>query len=211
MLYVLPALDWAERVRWFRSVGLQAVVLFEEPRVPGLRLLDQAERFGVTTRLYAVEDSAPPVWWPRRVVPVADPHAALAAVSRGPDPIAAVAGPPVPHDPDGRVRLISSQPDRIEIEAESRGGGLAVVRRAYHPLLVARAGGKVLTTLPVNLNLLGVVVPAGRHRVVLAASAWPEAVAGGVAVLVFAAALAAASTARLRRGPRAPLRPGPPR
>jgi len=191
MLYALPTLGWTERVRWFRSVGLQAVVLFEVPRVPGLRLLDQAERFGVTTRLYAVEDPAPPVWWPRRIVPVADPHNALAAVSRDPDPIAIVCGQPVPHDPDGQVRLISSQADRIEIEVESRGGGLAVVRRAYHPLLVARAGDKVLTTLPVNLNLLGVVVPAGRHRVVFAASAWPEAVAGGIAVLAFAIALTA--------------------
>ena len=198
MLYTLPGLDWTQRRRWFRSVGLSAVVLFEEPDVPGYRLLDRAERSGVTTRLYAIDDPAPPVWWPRRVFPVADPRSALRAVSHDPDPIATVVGPPVPHDPDGRVRLLAAEPDRLEIEVESRRGGLAVLRRAYHPLFVARTDGQVLTTVAVNLNLLGVLVPPGRHRVVLAVSAWPEAVAGAVAVAAFLAALAVAVVGRRR-------------
>jgi hypothetical protein len=87
------------------------------------------------------------------------------------------------------VRLLSAAPDRIEIEVES-GGGVAVVRRAFQPLLVARTAGGRLPTIPADLVLLGVVVPPGKHRVVIEASAWPEILAGAVALAGFAAALA---------------------
>ena len=86
------------------------------------------------------------------------------------------------------MRLLSAAPDRIEIEVES-GGGVAVVRRAYQPLLLARTAGRRLPTVPVDLVLLGVVVPPGKHRVVIAASAWPEILAGAIALAGFAAAL----------------------
>lgn len=202
MLDALPALGWEQRARWFRSVGLQAVVLFEEPGVDGLRLLDRAERWGVTTRLYAVADPAPSAWWPRRLLPAATPEEARRIVSLNPDPVSTVAivaantaRPALPHDPAGTVRLLSATPDRIEIETAG-AGGVAVVRRAWQPLFVAREREERLTTLPVNLNLLGVEVPAGRHRVVLDVSAWPEITAGCVALAALAAALALA----LRRG-----------
>jgi hypothetical protein len=188
MLDALPALSWEQRVRWFRSVGLQAVVLFEDPGVPDLRLLDQTERWGVTTRLYAVDGPAPPVWWPRSIVPVGP----VSTLSLNPDPLAAVtAATSLLHDPAGRVRLLSSSPDRLEIETEGRGG-LAVIRRAWQPLFVAREGDRVLKTVPVNLNLLGVEVPAGRHRIVLEVSAWPEITAGWVALAAAVVALVAA-------------------
>jgi hypothetical protein len=197
MLDALPALDWEQRVRWFRSVGLQAIVVFEEPGVPGLRLLDSTERWGVTTRLYAVADPAPAAWWPRRLLPAATPEEARRIVTLHPDPIAEVAADTaeikVPQDPAGSVRLLSATADRIEIETAG-SGGIAVVRRAWQPLFVAReaSGGenRHLATLPVNLNLLGVQVPAGRHRVVLEVSAWPEITAGCVALAALAAALA---------------------
>jgi hypothetical protein len=190
MLDVLPALDWEQRMRWLRSVGLQAVVTFEDPGVPGLRRLDRTERWGVETRLYAVTDPAPPVWWPQRLVSAVTPEEARRLVTLNPDPLAAVVtGPSPSHDPAGQVRLISAAPDRIEIETEGNGG-VAVIRRAWQPLFVAHAGGRRLATVPVNLNLLGVAVPAGRQRVILEVSAWPEILAGGLALAALAAALA---------------------
>jgi hypothetical protein len=64
-----------------------------------------------------------------------------------------------------------------------------MVRRAYHPMWRARAAGRELATLPANLVLLGVVVPPGRHRVVLEVAHWPEGVAGAVALAALVAAL----------------------
>ncbi|HUR02365.1 MAG TPA: hypothetical protein VM347_07495, partial [Nonomuraea sp.] len=73
-----------------------------------------------------------------------------------------------------------NEPDRIELEVES-DGGLAVVQRAYQPLFEAQSEGRKLRTVPVDLNLLGVEVPPGRHRVVLSVSSWPEGLAAAVA------------------------------
>jgi len=188
MLDGLAALGWEGRTRWFRSVGLRDVVLFEEPGISGLRLLDTAERYGVTTRLYEVADPAPPVWWPRRLIRAASPLEAARIVTANPDPVATVAAVgPVPslHDPAGKVRLLAAAPDRIEIDVEGQGG-VAVVRRAWQPLFTARTEGRRLATLPVNLNLLGVAVPEGRHRVVLEVTAWPEILAGCIALLALA-------------------------
>lgn len=189
MLYNLPRLQGPQRVNWLRVLGLDGLVLFEDVDLPGLRLLDRADRFGVESRLYRVESPAPEAWWPREVRVSASPPAALWAVSNVPDPIASVVVPdPVDHKPGGQVRLLVNEPDRIELEVEGPGG-LAIVRRAYQPLFNARTDGKKLRTLPVDLNLMGIEVPPGRHRVVLEVPAWPEIMAGVVAVLVLAAAL----------------------
>jgi hypothetical protein len=189
MLYNLPRLQGPQRVNWLRVLGLDAIVLFEDVDVPGLRLVDRATRMGVESRLYRVESPAPRAWWPAEVRVAQSPPAALWAVSNMPDPIASVVvSEPVEHRPGGRVRLLRDEPDRIELEVEGPGG-LAIVRRAWQPLFEARAEGRPLRTVLVDLNLLGIEVPAGRHLVVLAVSAWPEWAAGGVGVLVLAGAL----------------------
>ncbi|HWM92475.1 MAG TPA: hypothetical protein VN493_17045 [Thermoanaerobaculia bacterium] len=189
MLFNLPRLQGPQRVNWLRVLGLDAIVLFEDVDLPRLRLLDRATRFGIESRLYKVEDPAPEAWWPDEVRVAASPPAALWAVSNLPDPIASVVVPdPVEHKPGGRVRLLVNEPDRIELDVEGPGG-LAIVRRAYQPLFDATAGGKPLRTVPVDLNLMGIEVPPGRHRVVLKVSPWPEILAGLVAGLVLIGAL----------------------
>lgn len=189
LLVNLPRLDWAERVRWMRAVGVDAAVLFTDPGVDGLRLLDRRDRAGVPTYLFAVEGGAPEVWWPERVAQAANPVAALTAVAGRDDPVAAVAvSRPVDHHPGGEVRLVAAGPDRVEL-AVSGPGGVVAVRRSYHHLWTARTGGEELPTLPLNLTLLGVEVPAGEHRVTIEVSSRPEAVAGGVALAALAACL----------------------
>ena len=189
MLYNLPRLQGAQRVNWLRVLGLDAIVLFEDVDMPGLRLVDRATRLGVESRLYRVESPAPKAWWPDEVREAKSPPAALWAVSNMRDPIASVVvSEAVKHKPGGRVRLLRDEPDRIELEVESPGG-LAIVRRAWQPLFEARAEGRKLRTVLVDLNLLGIEVPSGKHRVVLEVPAWPEWVAGGVGVSVLAAAL----------------------
>jgi hypothetical protein len=198
MLFNLPRLNGMQRLNWLRVLGLDALVLFEDVEVPGLRLLDRAERFGVESRLYRIEAPAPEAWWPERVRVAGSPPTALWVVSNAADPLAdVVVNEGVAHKPGGKVRLLRNEPDRIELEVES-DGGLAVIQRAYQPLFVARtegAGGKRLRTVPVDLNLLGVEVPPGRHRVVLAVSSWPEGLAAAVALVTLVAAVAGALTA----------------
>jgi hypothetical protein len=95
---------------------------------------------------------------------------------------------PVPQG-EGRVLAVASrEPDRIELDVEGAGGVVAV-RRAFLPLYRAEAGGKALATIPVDLVLLGVAVPPGRHHVVLTISSWREEIAAAIALLAFLGAV----------------------
>ena len=180
----LPVMPWSAKLNWLRTLGVDAVTLTVPPPIHGLELAARADRFGVPTYLYRVVSPAPETWWPRRVHRVGRPSEALARVGAAPDSVSEVVAPAaVEQSPQGRSRLVSEAPDRIEIEVESASGGLAVVRRAYQPILRAFSGGVELPTLPVNLTLTGVLVPAGRHRVVLRVQEWPALVSGGLAVL----------------------------
>jgi hypothetical protein len=185
MLTPLPHRGWPERALWMRLTGVEAAVLFAEPGVPELSLVDRAERYGVESRLYAVRDPAPLAWWPGRTVVAADPAAAREAVVEAADPLGTAVVPrPVLQGP-GRVLAVAETPDCIELDVEGAAGVVAV-RRAWLPLYRAEAEGRALPTLPLDLVLLGVVVPPGRHHVVITISAWREWIAGGIALLALA-------------------------
>lgn len=183
----LERLGWPERVRWFQTMGLDYLATQElEIDTPGLELVEAVPRGGQLSRLYRVADPAPEAWWPRSVRVAPNPREALRWVSFAEDPVADVAtAMAIEHHPGGMVRVLSDEPDRIEIEVDGPGG-LAVVRRAYQPLFHARdESGERLRTVPVNLLLMGVEVPPGHHRVVLRVAQWPETTAGVLALLVF--------------------------
>jgi hypothetical protein len=189
LLVNLKKLDWEQRVRWLRVVGTDAAVLFEDPGVPGLRRLDRRVRAGVPVYLFAVDGRAPPVWWPERLMAAAGPRDALLAVSGLADPVATAVVPrAIDHRPGAAVRLLAAGADRVDLEVDGPGGVVAV-QRSYHPLWRATAGGGALEVVPLDLTLTGVVVPPGRHRVRLAVSWLPEAVAGAVAAAAAACCL----------------------
>lgn len=185
----LALADWEERVPWLRTVGVDAVVAHHRPP-PNPELVPVARaRHLIDSWLLRVESPAPEAWWPRRVETAPGPAAAFDQVAGQADPVATVvASRPVDHDPEGTARLVAAAPDRLEIDVASAGGGLLVLRRSYHPIYRAHAGGSRLDTQPVNLTLLGVTVPPGRHRISVAIDGRPEAIAGAVSLAVLLAA-----------------------
>jgi hypothetical protein len=215
LLTPLPHRGWPERALWMRLTGVEAAVLFEEPGVPALTLLDRAERYGVESRLYAVRDPAPLAWWPRRTVVAEEPAAAREAVVAAGDPLATAVVPRPVAQGEGRVLAVSSpEPDRIELDVEG-AGGVVVLRRAFLPLYRAEAEGRRLATLPLDLALLGVEVPPGRHRVVIEIAGWPEWIAAGIALIALAWICAVLPRTRAPRHEERPLpysgpRPTPP-
>ena len=74
-----------------------------------------------------------------------------------------------------------------------------MINRAFQPILRASAGDQMLETMPVNLLLLGVVVPAGQHRVILRASSAPEIIGAAIAFVGLIACVTLA-TRRIRPG-----------
>jgi hypothetical protein len=198
VMYNLPKFDLEHRVRWLRVLGVDRLVLHHEPPTADLKMLAATSRGGVSSRLYAILSTQPAVSWPDEVEAAENPAAVLRQTTFGEqDPLrVAVVPEPVAHQRGGSVEMRSETPSRIVLA--TRGpGGLVVVRRSYQPLYRARSGGETLPTLPVNLALLGVVVPAGEREITIDESAAPE-LAGAVIACVAAAAMVAVGWRRPR-------------
>jgi hypothetical protein len=197
----LPGLGWSERAHWLRALGAQAIVLSRPPGGAPLEPLDSRPILGARIDLAAVPGGVPEVWRPRRLVAAASRDDALRAVESIDDPVETAVVTTVAHLEQGRgaARLLESSADRVVVEVEGAGGVVAL-RRAFQPLLAATdETGRALTTVPVHAALLGVVVPAGRHRVVVAVDDRPTLAAGVAAFLAALGALGVALGARRRR------------
>ncbi len=183
----LARFGWPARIRWLRLLGADWLVRHDDGLPPPpLERVAAESRLRVRGELYRIPDPAPVAFWPREVLAAASPIQALAMVTHLADPLAsAVAGRAVDHHPGGRVELLAAEDDSLRFSVAS-DGGLLVVQRAYFPLIEARLeDGRRLPTQPVDLVLLGVEVPAGRHEIRIGTATWPEAIAGGIGVLVF--------------------------
>lgn len=189
----LARFDWPARLRWLRLLGAGWLVRLDDGRpAPPLELVAWEHRAGVRSELYRIPDPAPFAFWPREVLAVASPIAALGATTNLADPLAvAFASRAVEHHAGASVELLAAEDDRLRLVVEGQGG-LLVVQRCYFPLVEARlADGRRLATQPVDLVLLGVEVPAGRHEIQIGSSSRPEAIAGGLSLLtLFVAAFA---------------------
>jgi hypothetical protein len=179
----LAGLPWPARIRWMQVTGVDHAVLFSAPPSEDLELVERRPESGYEARLYRVRDATPEAFWPRAVRVAANPVEALGAVPELASAVSeAVVARPLEQSAEGDVSLESRAPDRLALRVRS-GGGMAVVRRAFHPLWRARLDGREAAVEPVDLVLLGVAVPAGEHRLELSVSAWPETLAGVMAIL----------------------------
>ncbi len=184
---------WPERVPWLSRLGVGWVIRFGTQPVSGLERVASEEQFGVPTELLRVPDPAPAVAWPERVALAPNPALGFLAVAHGQvPPGTAVVSRAVEFHPGGQVRLVEREPDRWVVDVDSHGG-LVVIQTAWHPIWKARLeDGTPLATQPTDVVLTGVEVPAGRHRITLAISSWPETTAGVVALLAALGAVAVA-------------------
>lgn len=83
------------------------------------------------------------------------------------------------------VRVITREPDRLAIEADSAAPGLLILSEMYYPGWKAQLDGVPVSLVPANAVLLSVPIPAGTHRVVvyyMPASLWLGAIVSGGAL-----------------------------
>ncbi|MEO8275546.1 MAG: hypothetical protein ABI639_04960 [Thermoanaerobaculia bacterium] len=189
----LARFGWPARIQWMRLLGVSWLVRQDDGKPPPpLERIAAEERLRVQGELYRVADPAPPAFWPREVQLAPSPIEALAIMTHAADPLTlAAVSRAVTHHAEGRVLHVSSRVDELSVEVES-AGGLLVVQRDYFPILEAHLeNGQRLNTQPVDLLLLGVEVPPGRHEVRIGSSHRPEAIAavlsllGGIGALGF--------------------------
>ena len=133
---------WPERARWLEVVGADVLVAPEPLEAPPLVLSAINKSYGARSFFFRVVDPAPEAFWPDALAVAKSPLDAFALVARSaPGTLAGIVPQPIEHQPGGRVAVVAMEPDRIELDVES-GGGVAVIRRAFQPLLRARIEGR---------------------------------------------------------------------
>jgi len=73
----------------------------------------------------------------------------------------------IPPQPSARITRMARREQTIEISVTTPGPVLLAVDQSYFAAWMATSGERELTILPVDLDRLAVLVPAGRHDVVL--------------------------------------------
>lgn len=109
--------------------------------------------------------------------------------------------PPGPETPQGRIRVLASGPESLELETASPVPGVIVVQRAHLPLWRAAVDGAPAQIEPANLYRMGVRVPAGRHRLRLWVDRTPLRWSLTASALGVAGLAALALLGRRRRSP----------
>jgi Bacterial membrane protein YfhO len=164
--------------------------------VPGVRLVHD----GPDARLYALDGAAPRATVVGAQQVVGSPDAALdAATASGFDPTRTVVTekrlPGLPEattaEPAGTARIVRTEADRLEVEADAERDGLLVVSDAWFPGWTATVDGRAAEVERVNYVFRGVRVGPGTHRVEFAYRPLSWRVGWIVSVLALLAIIAA--------------------
>jgi hypothetical protein len=164
-----------------RTLGLEFVVLgrpIEEVAHLASRPVADVLRAGPDVWVYRLKDPAPRLKFTRRVQ-VADADRVSGpgwlAASPTPDrvlidddtpPSVSYAGAVTGAMWAGAARIASWSPARIEIDVDSKLGGVLALHETWYPGWIAEIDGKPVPIMRADVLFRGIEVPAGRHRVV---------------------------------------------
>jgi hypothetical protein len=131
----------------YRSQAQQAIVYENVNALPRAWVVGQAIRATHEQSMAAMQS---PAWDPRK-----------AAVVESPRDLA-LAGAQL----QGAAQVTRSEPERVEVTAQANGAGLLVLADNWYPDWKATVDGRPAEVYRTNHTFRGVVLPAGRHRVV---------------------------------------------
>jgi hypothetical protein len=101
----------------------------------------------------------------------------------------------------GRVDRVSETPNRIELEVESAGRGFLVLAITPHKYWRATIDGRPAILVPANVGFQGLVVDAGRHRIVMQYRNPIVIVSGWISIIAFSAVTVFALRSRALQQP----------
>jgi len=205
LVYGFAHFSDARRIALLAAIGVDHLVVaraLEPEGAGGAVLASEPETLGRSMRIYEIPAPLPEAALAGTVVRAPHVNAALEAIwapAFDPARVAVIAGEgPARSGPPGAVRILASRRERLVAEVESDSGGVLMLRRAYLPIWEATVDGRPTPTEIAQVTRLAVEVPAGRHRVELAISRRPLALAF-VAALLAVGALAAMAFGTSRR------------
>lgn len=158
-------------LRYLRIAGADRTVRDDRVPVEGTTLLGGWRAWGRDVFLFAIERPRPLVWVPRRALPAGDAGEAIRLIETptyDPSiemiaPRTTVLSPEIA--PPRRLELADWNSQGFVLETESDRAFPVVLNQTFFSAWRAESGGEELETFPADLDRLGILVPAGRHRV----------------------------------------------
>ena len=165
------AAAWPLRVRYLRLLAVGTVVSPEPIVDEGLEASGTADVGGDSVFLYRVRDPLADVHPVRRLIGARSIQEAVAAIEApGFAPLGEAVVPASAQDGDaGPVTLERAErgPQEIRLVVDAPRGGFVLVNESWFSAWRAREGAARLKTVPANIDRLGILVPPGRHEIVL--------------------------------------------
>jgi hypothetical protein len=148
--------------------GLRYVINPSPDGMHSLRSRMVIERFqtGIREHYLNIEQAFPYAFFPTRVVATRDIYAEAVATEKVSDLTTVVAPRALAVSP-ARVLRYEEHGQRITIDVDAPQPALLFVNQTYFGAWDVRARGRALETLPLDVDRLGVIVPAGTTRVEL--------------------------------------------
>ena len=156
--------------RYLRLHATRTVLSRSELETEGLGHIGTAFVAGNPLHAYRVDDPLPMVSPVRSVVPAASIQEAVAALEAPEfDEKNGAVGPRGRVLPSGRIAIqdVELSPQAVTIAVRAQEDALILVNQSYFRAWSARSGTRRLETVPLNIDRLGIVVPAGTERIVL--------------------------------------------
>ena len=157
----------AVAVRYLRLLSVNSVASLEELTLPRLAPVGAIDLGLQSLFFYRVEDPVSPVRVVRRTFPVKSVQEAVARLESADfDETGEAIVPPGTQVPLGGARIAAlPRGDGWDIDVDSEGGSTIVVSETYFRGWRAHVGEKELSIVPLNIDRLGIVVPAGQSRI----------------------------------------------
>ena len=178
----LPGLDEASRLRLLAASGVEYLLLTRPLAGGAAATLIESRAGAAPLYVYRLDGEAPEAFFAGTVERA--PHL-NGALSRILDPAfeptrqAVLAGTgPATTGAEGRVEVVSSGPESLELLVNASGPGALVVHRAHLPIWRAEIDRRPAPILAANIHRLGLEIPPGEHRVRLWIDRRPLWVAG---------------------------------
>jgi hypothetical protein len=191
----LPGLDDGSRLRLLAASGVEILLLTRPLAAEAAAAAELMEsRTSDQGDLYLYRLTAPPeVYFAGSLYRAPHLNGALERILEPSfDPLRAVVlpGSGAPSSgAAGRVEVVASGPESLEILVDAPGRGALVVQRAHLPLWRARVDGRPVPLLAANIHRLGIELQAGEHHVRLWVDRRPLWLGGAVALAAMLAVL----------------------
>ncbi len=156
--------------RYLRLTGTRTVLTRSPAASPGMARLGSIQVNGNELHAYRVADPLPMVFPVRGLAPVGSIQQAVRTIEHpGFDERKQTVGPLGRKIPTGAVTVnkVALAGQKVLIEVDAPEAGLLLINQSYFSAWSASNGGQRLETVPLNLDRLGVIVPAGSTDIVL--------------------------------------------